>query len=96
MQIFPTGPCAFGKGRLEAILHLVKVVFGRCIEEYAIEESHVLSIGGKCVFAKKQERPPWFPKEVFFSGKGTRTPDRTDMSRLLYQLSYAAITTLAL
>ena len=25
-----------------------------------------------------------------FSGNGTRTYDRTDMSRLLYQLSYAA------
>ena len=25
-----------------------------------------------------------------FSGKGTRTPDLADMSRLLYQLSYAA------
>jgi len=24
------------------------------------------------------------------SGEGTWTPDRTDMSRLLYQLSYAA------
>ena len=26
-----------------------------------------------------------------FSGNGTRTYDRTDMSRLLYLLSYAAI-----
>ena len=25
----------------------------------------------------------------FFSGEGTRTPDRADMSRLLYRLSYA-------
>ncbi len=29
-------------------------------------------------------------KEHSISGEGTRTPDRTDMSRLLYHLSYAA------
>ena len=29
--------------------------------------------------------------KTYISGNGTRTYDRTDMSRLLYQLSYAAV-----
>ena len=33
---------------------------------------------------------PIFNRIITFSGNRTRTYDRTDMSRLLYQLSYAA------
>ena len=38
---------------------------------------------------EKKIIPKRIPRD--FSEKGTRTPDRADMSRLLYQLSYLAI-----
>ncbi len=48
------------------------------------------------IWLEKEKASLEFQGGFLVSGKGTWTPDRTDMSRLLYQLSYAAVTTLAL
>ena len=40
---------------------------------------------------KKEKRPLEHIQRPCFSERGTRTPDRADMSRLLYRLSYLAI-----
>lgn len=44
------------------------------------------------VFRRKLKRTVVeHPTTILVSGEGTWTPDRADMSRLLYHLSYAAI-----
>jgi hypothetical protein len=47
----------------------------------------------RCILSKIEKfvRPLGFEPRVFCARGGTRTPDRSSISRLLYQLSYARV-----